>query len=767
VLLGANEVAHLDTVSVTAGGFAFNDTTGFDIRGPITASGQTVDLRSGGAIGQDAGGVITAMRLTGSSVGGANFGAANHLAQLGIFTNTGGVFRLIGDGPLSIDGTVHSTGTVSVASHGGMAFTANGKVVAEAAGDAVILASDGVFTNARGADAVSATNAAGRWLIYTQAFGAPSGSTAGNSFNGLDGKSFYGSAYDFSTETFALTPNAGNRFVYAYQPILSVTPVSQVVTYNGAIPTTSATVTGVLSGDAVADAWSGTTSVSGANSKSVGTYLLTASGALTSDLNYGFAYGVGSLRIDPKTIGGTLYANDKTYDRTTDAAGSITLSGVVTGDQVSAAGTYAFDDKNAGAGKTVTASGVVLSGVDAGNYVLSPLAAAQAEIFKKALTGALTASNKTYDGTTVASGSVGLSGVVAGDTVSAGGTYAFADKTAANGKAVTASNVTLSGADAGNYSLSTVSAGAADILKKTLTGALAANGKTYDGTTTASGSVDLTGVVAGDTVTASGTYAFADKTAANGKTVTASGVSLAGADAGNYTLSGVSAGTADILKKVLTGALTASNKTYDGTTTASGSIGLSGVVGGDAVSAAGAYAFNSSAAGAGKTVTASSVSLSGADAGNYSVGSVSTATADILRRQVTVAADNQFKAFGQSDPMLSYRITVGSLVTGESFTGSLARAAGEAPGDYRINRGTLGLSANYELTFNGAVFTIDRFPGIEQEGSVVLKHVTQSPDFTLDWDPEPNLQTVGPACTGEGCPKQTAGAAAKVVAALP
>ena len=851
VLLAANRVAHLDRVSVAAGGFTFNDTTGFDIRGPITAAGQTVDLRSGGAISQGAAGVITAQRLTGSSIGGAGFGAANQVVVLGDFANTGGLFRLIDDRALTIDGIVHSTGTVSVASHGGMTFTANGRTVADGVGDAVILASDGVFTNGRGADAVSATNASGRWLIYTQAFGDPAGSTAGNSFNGLGGKSFYGSAYDFSAETFALTPNAGNRFVYAYQPTLAVTPVSQVVTYDGAIPAVSAMVTGLMNGDTVGDAWTGTWSVAGATSKNAGIYTLTASGNLTSDLNYAFSYGAGTLRIDPKTLGGLLTADDKTYDRSTTASGLIALSGVVTGDDVSAAGSYAFDDWNAGAGKTVTASGVVLSGVDAGNYVLSPLAAAQADILKKTITGALTANSKTYDGTTIATGQVGLTGVIAGDTVSAGGTYAFADKTAAGGKTVTASGVALSGGDAGNYSLATVSDGVADIFKKTITGALAANSRTYDGTTAATGAIGLSGVVAGDAVAASGTYAFDDKTAASGKTVTASGVALSGADAANYDLSPVGTAQADILKKSITGALAANTRTYDGTTAATGAIGLSGVVAGDTVAAGGTYAFADKTAAGGKAVTASGVSLSGGDAGNYSLASVSDGTADILkktitgaliaddktydgatattgsivltgvvagdtvsaagtyafadrnagvgktvtasgaslagldasnyelggvgsdladilRRRVTVAADTGFKPFGQLDPVLTYRITGGSLAAGESFTGLLARAAGEQPGDYAIAQGTLGLSSNYDLTFTGAVFTIDRLPAIEQEGSILLKHVTQSPDFNLDWDPEPNLQTEAQTCSGKDCPPQGAATGGgKLVAALP
>ncbi len=851
VLLGDNQVAYLDAVTVTTGGFAFHDTTAFDLYGAVNAVGQTVDLRSDHAIGQVSTGIITAQKLTGSAVGGANFGAANQVIQLGDFANTGGLLKLVDGRSLTINGTVLSTGAVSLASHGGMTFASTGTVQANGSGDAVVLASDGVFTNARGADAVTATNLAGRWLIYTQAVGAPLGSTAGNTFNGLVGKAFYGSAYDFSNEAFATAPNAGNRFVYAYQPTLTVTPNSQIVTYNGLVPTTSATITGLVSGDLAADAWSGAPLISGATSKTVGTYALTAgAGSLVSDLNYAFAYGTGSLRIDPKALSGVLDADDKTYDRTATATGAVLLTGVITGDGVTAAGTYAFADWNAGTGKTVTASGVILSGADSGNYTLTSVGAGTADILQKNLTGALAASDKTYDGTTIATGSIGLTGVVAGDavsalggyafadktagigktvtalgvslagadannyslgpvstdtadilqksltgaltandrtydgttiatgsvgligvisgdSVSAGGNYAFADKTAATGKTVTASGVILSGGDAANYSLGAVSTDTADILKKGLTGALAANGKTYDGTTAATGAIGLTGVVAGDAVSASGTYAFASKTAATGKVVNASGVVLSGGDAANYTLASVGAGSADILKKTLTGALTANTKTYDGATIATGSISLTGVVAGDTVSASGAYAFADKNAGVGKTVTVSGAALTGLDAANYDLGGVSGGLADILRRPVTVAADNGFKPFGHVDPPLTYRITVGGLVAGEAFTGGLARDPGEVPGGYGITRGTLGLSTNYDLTFTGATFTINPLPSDEQDGSTALKHVTQSPDFTLDWDPEPNLTTQGAACPGEGCPPQAAASGGgKAVAAL-
>ncbi len=208
-----------------------------------------------------------------------NLRADNLIAELGDFANTGGDFFLnVGQG-LSIVGTVDSATAVTIQSNP-MTIASTGTVRSTAAGDAVVLASNGVFTNQSGADAVQASN--GRWLIYTQALNDPSGATTGDAYGGLSGKSFYGTSYDFDGG-FGRQVNAGNRFVHAYQPVLTVTPVGGNMTYNGQIPTLTATILGLINGDAAADAWSGSAQITGANSKAVGTYGLGAAlGSLLS-----------------------------------------------------------------------------------------------------------------------------------------------------------------------------------------------------------------------------------------------------------------------------------------------------------------------------------------------------------------------------------------------------------------------------------------------------------------------------------------------------
>ena len=74
---------------------------------------------------------------------------------------------------------------------------------------------------------------------------------------------------------------------------------------------------------------------------------------------------------------------------------------------------------------------------------------------------------------------------------------------------------------------------------------------------------------------------------------------------------------------------------------------------------------------------------------------------------LTVTANSgQTKIYGASDPMLTYTLTTGSLVTGDSFSGALSRTAGENVGSYAIAQGALTAGNYYGITFNTANFAI-------------------------------------------------------------
>jgi hypothetical protein len=385
------------------------------------------------------------------------------------------------------------------------------------------------------------------------------------------------------------------------------------------------------------------------------------------------------------TISGATAA-DKNYDgNNTASVSGGTLVGLVSGDAVTLGGspTGTFNDQNVGTGKAVTVTGYALSGADAGKYSVSQ-PSLTANITAKPLTvTGLSALDKVYDRSISATltGSGTLVGIVGSEAVSldvSGVSASFANATAGVGKIVTGSGYALSGADAGNYSLVQPTA-TATISRKTLTiGGLIVANKTYDrnSTATVSGAEVLAGVELGDTVNldSSGASAsFATAAVGAGKAVTGSGYLLAGADAGNYELTQPT-WTADINGIVLTiSGVTADNKVYDRTTTAtlSGTASLVGVVSPDVVTlstgSVGAT-FADMNVGTAKAVTVTGYSLGGANAGNYTLVQPASLTANITAKPLTVTGTTTGKQYdgGNSAPLSG--ATLQGIILGDTVT---------------------------------------------------------------------------------------------------
>ncbi|MBB6488498.1 YDG domain-containing protein [Rhizobium lusitanum] len=363
--------------------------------------------------------------------------------------------------------------------------------------------------------------------------------------------------------------------------------------------------------------------------------------------NYTLIGGTDTVDISKATISSIsgITALGKTYDGNTTATlntGSAVFNGMLVGDSLTLGTgvTGAFSDRNVGAGKTVTISGLMLNGTDAGNYTLAlDTATTTADITKatiSSITG-ITASGKTYDGTTsvvLNTSGAGFSGMVGGDALTvATSTGAFADKNAGIGKVVNISGMTLGGADAGNYTLALDTATTtADIARATISSitGITANNKTYDGNTTATlntSGAGFTGMLGGDVLTvATSSGTFSDKNAGAGKTVGITGLTLGGTDAGNYTLvSHIAATTADIAKAyVAFGGTSVNTKTYDGTTAASVNIYTIPISGDDMHVGYTSANFSDKNAGTSKTVAVDGLYITGADAGNYQLGITST-----------------------------------------------------------------------------------------------------------------------------------------------
>jgi hypothetical protein len=104
-----------------------------------------------------------------------------------------------------------------------------------------------------------------------------------------------------------------------------------------------------------------------------------------------------------------------------------------------------------GTGKTVSVSGITVTGADAANYTQNTTANTTADITTAPLVVSATGVNKVYDVAVTAT--VTLSdNRVTGDVLTTGyGSAAFGDKNVGTGKAVSVSGITVTGTDAANY----------------------------------------------------------------------------------------------------------------------------------------------------------------------------------------------------------------------------------------------------------------------------------------------------------------------------
>ncbi len=282
------------------------------------------------------------------------------------------------------------------------------------------------------------------------------------------------------------SPNFSNTLTVVGTQTITPRPLVVTATAAGKVYDGSTAATGVtlsdnrVSGDALTTGYTSAAFAGKDAASGVGVTVsgITASGADAGNYQAPNTSTTTSATITPKPLNlSGLIASAKTYDGSTSATLSSygTLTGVLGVDDVqvdSWSALASFDSKNVGTAKTVTITGLGLGGANMGNYSLANPFTTTANITAKALTvSGTTVANKTYDGTTAATLTGGnLVGVVSADTANVLLTQAgsFANKNAENGKTVTAAN-TITGSEAGNYTLTQPTGLSANITPKTLT----------------------------------------------------------------------------------------------------------------------------------------------------------------------------------------------------------------------------------------------------------------------------------------------------------
>ncbi|SAI65314.1 Heme:hemopexin utilization protein A [Bordetella ansorpii] len=468
--------------------------------------------------------------------------------------------------------------------------------------------------------------------------------------------------------------------------------------YGDANPALTYTVGG--RGLANGDVLSGALTTAAGVTSNVGAYGI-LQGTLAASGNYDVTgFTGGTLTVGKRAI--SIVANDQSRDYG-DANPALTYTvggrGLVNGDALSGA-----LSTTAGVTSNVGVHGILQGTLAAsGNYDITSYTAGALSIAPRALVIDADGQTRVYgDVNPALTYTVGGKGLVNGDALS--GQLATAAQQTSDVASYGITQGTLAASP--NYMV-TYNGADLVITPRTISVTVTADGKVYDATRAATGSVGLAGVLFGDAVTADGRFLFADVNAGTGKRVDVSDIVLAGGKAGNYVLASNTAATsADITPRVLVVTANGLSRQYgDDNPLLTYLLGGQGLVGGDTLGGALAT-----------TATARS------DVGSYGIAQGTLAASSnyevryvganllVTPRSLTVTADDQSRMTGQVDPALTWTVSGGSLAAWDSLaqvvSGQLAREPGDALGRYVIGQGSLAASANYALGFVPGTFTI-------------------------------------------------------------
>ncbi|MCC8357902.1 MAG: YDG domain-containing protein, partial [Oscillospiraceae bacterium] len=224
------------------------------------------------------------------------------------------------------------------------------------------------------------------------------------------GTTYYNSASSYFTSdntAYRVRVNSNGYLELYGEPITGTVAISGTPTYGQTLTAVTSDVP-----DGITYQWMrGETAIENATDS---TYTLTAADVnqeitvVVTHSNYVGSLTATAVTVQAITITAALDGTaTKTYDGTTDVTDTqsltITLTGVVEGDTVTASADYAYESADVGEDILITASNITLDGEDAGNYILKndSTEAAIGEITRKALTVGdfnVNTENETYTG---------------------------------------------------------------------------------------------------------------------------------------------------------------------------------------------------------------------------------------------------------------------------------------------------------------------------------------------------------------------------------
>ena len=236
--------------------------------------------------------------------------------------------------------------------------------------------------------------------------------------------------------------------------------------------------------------------------------------------------------ITPAPLIITAVTNTKTYDSTTTAAATPTVSGLQGSDAVTGLA-ESYSDANAGTGKTLSVSAYLVNDGNGGkNYLVTTAANSMGVITKTSLTITAMTNTKTYDGATSATATPTVSGLLGSDTAT-GLAEVYTNPNAGTSKTLSVSAFTIHDGNGGNnYSVTTVNNTTGTINKASLTITALTSTKAYDGTTATTVTPTVSGLLSGNTVTGLAEV-YGDPNVGTGKILSVSSYTVNDGNGGN------------------------------------------------------------------------------------------------------------------------------------------------------------------------------------------------------------------------------------------
>ncbi|PFH12288.1 filamentous hemagglutinin family protein [Collimonas sp. PA-H2] len=495
------------------------------------------------------------------------------------------------------------------------------------------------FTNALSGDLVTP----GAVTVNTTGLTSSSGHLIAGTHTGIESVSGTLSGADAGNYTFAGT--TGNYTVTPLALTGSIGTGSS--TYGAVLVPGAASFTNAVSGDALGTATvgvntTGLTSSSGHLIAGTHNGVETVSALSGADAgNYTFSGVTGNYTVNQLALNATVGAGSSTYGSTL-TPGAVNFTNALSGDLVTPGAvtvnttglTSSSGHLIAGTHTGIESVGTALGGTDAGNYTFAG-ATGDYTVSQLALNGTVAVGGSIY-GAVLAPGAASFTNALSGDLVTpgavtvntAGLTSSSGHLTAGTHTGIESVGTALGGADAGNYTFAGAT-GNYTVTPLALTGSIGTGSSTY-GATLVPGAASFTNAVSGDAlgtatvgVNTTGLTSSSGHLTAGTHTGIQTVSALSGADAGNYTFSGVT-GDYTVNQLALNGTLAAGSSTY-GSTLAPGAVNFTNALSGDLVTP-GAVTVNTTGltsssghliAGTHTGIESVSGTLSGADAGNY------------------------------------------------------------------------------------------------------------------------------------------------------